>query len=117
MALGKIRQRATRTPCNIRVTIGWTEEEGNRDRYMIGACVEISATGLRIELPQPIPYLTYVTLRVEGMGLAISARVRHSRVRGAKAVMGLELSEPIREQIVEALRTGKKLENSTRWQD
>jgi hypothetical protein len=117
MALGKIRQRATRTSCNIPVTIGWTEDEGNRDRYMIGACVEISVTGLRIELPQSIPYLTYVTLRVEGMGLAISARVRHSRIRGVKAVVGLELSEPIREQIVEALRTGKKLENSRRWQD
>ena len=117
MPLGKIRKRATRTACNIPVTIGWTEDEGNRDRYMIGACVEISVTGLRIELPQPIPYLTYVTLRVEGMGLAISARVRHSRNRGAKSVMGLELSEPIREQIVEALRAGKKLENSTRWRD
>jgi len=117
MALGKIRKRATRTSCNIPVTIGWTEDEGNRDRYMIGACVEISVTGLRIELPQPIPYLTYVTLRVDGMSLAVSARVRHSRTRGVKAVMGLELSEPIREQIVEALRTGKKVENSTRWQD
>jgi hypothetical protein len=117
MPLGKIRQRATRTPCNIRVTLGWTEEEGTRDRYMIGQCVEISATGLRIELPQLIPYLTYVTLRVEGMGLAVSARVRHSRIRGVKAIIGLELSEPIREQLVEALRTGKKLENSSRWQD
>lgn len=117
MPLGKIRKRASRTACNIPVTIGWTEEEGNRDRYLMGACVEISTTGLRIELPQPIPYLTYVTMRVEGMSLAISARVRHSRTRGVKAVMGLELSEPIREQIVEALRTGKKLENSRRWQD
>jgi hypothetical protein len=31
--------------------------------------------------------------------------------------MGLELSELIREQILEALRAGKRLENSKRWQD
>jgi hypothetical protein len=117
MALERTKRRVSRTPCNIPVTISWTEDEGNRDRYMVGACVEIAATGLRIELPQPIPYLTYVTLRVEGMGLAISGRVRHSRNSGLKATMGLELSEPIRDEMLEALRTGKKLENSKRWQD
>lgn len=117
MALEKIRRRGSRTACDISVTISWTEEEGNRDRYLLGKCVEISETGLRIELLQPIPYLTYVTLRIAGMNLATSARVRHSRTRGLKATMGLELSQPIRNQIIEALVTGKKLQSSKRWQD
>jgi len=116
MASKKIRPRAVRTPCNLLATITWTEE-GNRDRYVVGKCVEISTTGLRIELPQPIPYLAYVTLRIEGMPLAISGSVRHSRARGLKYTTGLELSLPIREQIMEALRTGQKVENSKTWQD
>lgn len=117
MAFEKIRRRANRTTCDVSVTISWTDEEGNRERYLVGKCVEISATGLRIELLQPIPYLTYVTLRIAGMDLAASARVRHSRSRGLKATMGLELSQPIRNQIIEALVTGKKLQCSKRWQD
>jgi len=116
MASKKIRPRAVRTPCNLPATITWTEE-GNRDRYILGTCVEISTTGLRIELPQPIPYLTYVTLRIEGLALAVSGRVRHSRASGLKCTTGLELSQPIRAQIMEALRTGQKVENSKRWQD
>jgi len=103
--------------CHISVTISWTEEEGGQDRYMVGKCVEISAKGLRIELLQPIPYLTYVTLRIQGMHLATSARVRHSWTRGLKAIVGLELSQPIRDQIIEALVTGKKLQSSRRWQN
>jgi hypothetical protein len=116
MSSKKVRPRPVRTACNLPATITWTEE-GNRDRYVIGKCVEISTTGLRIELPQPIPYLTYVTLRIEGVALAISGRVRHSRARGLKCTTGLELSQPIREKIMEGLRTGKKVENSKRWQD
>jgi hypothetical protein len=103
-------------PCNLRATVTWTEE-GNRDRYVVGKCVEISTTGLRLELPQPIPYLTFVALRIDGMPLAISGRVRHWLTRGLKCTIGLELSQPIRERIIESLRTGQKVENSKRWQD
>jgi hypothetical protein len=116
MPAKNLKPRSARTRCDLPATISWTEE-GDRDRYVVGRCVEISAAGLRIELPQPIPYLTYVTLRVQGIPLAISGRVRHSRTQGLKCTTGLELSQPIREQILEALRTGKKLENSKRWED
>jgi hypothetical protein len=117
MASIKDRRRAVRVPCSLPVTVTWTEEEGNQDHYLTGKCVEISTSGLRIELVRRIPYLTQVTLRVAGMAFAISGRVRHSRTGASKATMGIELSQTIRAQIVEELRTGEKVENSKRWQD
>jgi hypothetical protein len=117
MAFVKDRRRGVRVPYSLPVTITWTEQDGNRDYYMTGKCVEVSTAGLRIELPRPIAYLTFVTLRVAGMSLAISGRVRHCRISGMNATMGLELSQPMSEQFLDALRSGKSVENSKRWQD
>ena len=96
------RRRQLRAPCRVPVVIAWTDEDGT-ERYNAGKCLEFSEAGLRIEVPYAIPYLSYVTLRLESVGLAASARVRHVRHRGLSAVIGLELREPLRGRVLEAL--------------
>jgi len=102
MRLKKNIRRQERTICAVPVFVAWTDDHG-ADRYMKGKCVEISETGLQIEVQQPIPYLSYVTLRLEGGGLAASAIVRHVTRRGLSAVVGLELRERVRAQVFQAL--------------
>jgi hypothetical protein len=84
------------------VFIAWTDDQGT-DRYTKGKCVEVSETGVQIEVPQPIPYRSSVTLRLEGAGLAASATVRHVRRRGLSAVIGLELRQPLQAELLQAL--------------
>jgi hypothetical protein len=97
--------------------VTWLDEESNANHYVKGKCVEVTTAGLRIQLDRRIPPWTYVTLRIAGMELAVSGYVRHSRAKSLKATVGLELSQAIREQIVEALTAGKKVESAKRWQD
>jgi len=107
MRLKKNKRLHERTTCAVHVFVAWTDEHGV-DRYVKGKCVEISETGVRLELQQPIPYLSYVTLRLEGAGLAASARVRHVSRRGLSAVVGLELRESVRTQVLQALTQTQK---------
>jgi len=64
-------------------------------RYANASCLEISASGLRItvEVFEPIPVRSRVALRVDRIKLAGSATVRHVVRRGAKYLVGLELSQ------------------------
>jgi len=81
----------------------WTGEDG-KDFYARGNCRDISLDGLRIETNETIPAQSYVSLRVEKVDVAGSARVRYVRRGGIRNVIGLELGEKVREQLIEALR-------------
>jgi hypothetical protein len=96
-------RRYERIPCALPVLLAWTTEDGS-DRYARGKCRDISPSGLRLETLEMIPARSYVNLRVEKVDVAGSARVRYLRRSGMGHVIGLELTQNVRRQILDALR-------------
>lgn len=101
-------RRHDRIACDAVATISWIGPDG-QPRFARGQCLDLSDTGLRITVPTSVPQNSYVTLRVDaivpGIDVAGTARVRHSRSRGASAVVGLELSQALHGRTLRALRT------------
>ena len=82
--------------------MAWTDPDGS-DRYARGKCRDVSEAGLRVETADTIPSQSYVNLRIEKWDLTTSARVRYSRRAGAANVIGLELTQKVRQQILDSL--------------
>jgi len=91
MALKDIR-RESRVTSGDPVRVSW-EDVTEGQRFAIGKCVDVSASGLRIEVLAPIPVHTRLMIRAERLGLSGPAVVKHSLRRGGKYVIGLQLSE------------------------
>jgi hypothetical protein len=102
MARKDIRKHE-RVPCTLSVLLSWSDPDGS-DRYGRGKCRDVSAVGLRVDTVDTIPPQSYVSLRIEKCDLTTSARVRYSRRAGATNVVGLELTQKIRQQLLDALR-------------
>jgi len=82
--------------------MAWTDPDGS-DRYARGKCRDVSEAGLRVETVDTIPPQSYVNLRIEKWDLTTSARVRYSRRSGATNVTGLELTQKVRQQMLDSL--------------
>ena len=98
----KDSRRYRRIPYLGVVRVGWEDAQGYM-KYAQTKCVDISAGGLRIELPEPIPMGSYVTVRADRINMAGRAMVRYKARHGAKFIHGLELSQRLREQALAAL--------------
>jgi hypothetical protein len=96
-------RRHERIACTQPVLLAWTSKDGS-DRYARGKCRDISPAGLRIETADTIPSQSYVNLRIEKWDLAGSARVRYTRRGGTTNIVGLELNQKVRQQILDSLR-------------
>jgi hypothetical protein len=75
--------------------IGWSDRSGE-DRFINGRTVDISESGIRIEVPEPIEKQTYITLQCSALGLHGRASVRSCIRKGAKYLLGLEFSAGLR---------------------
>lgn len=95
-------RRHQRIPCTLSILLGWTDPDGS-DRYARGKCRDVSESGLRVETVDTIATHTYVNMRIEKWDLTTSGRVRYSRRGGATNVIGLELSQKVRQQILDSL--------------
>jgi hypothetical protein len=62
------------------------------DKYINGKTLDISTSGMRVEVSDPIDRQTYVTLQCAALGLHGSASVRTCNRKGMKFVIGLEFS-------------------------
>lgn len=71
---------------------------------MLAKCLDLSEGGLRVEAPQSIPARTPVSLRAEGIQFSGNASVKHQRRQGSNYVLGLELSEALRDKVLAAIR-------------
>jgi hypothetical protein len=87
---GELR-RHSRSAKAAPVSLGWTDRLGV-DMFVNGRTVDISAAGIRVELPQPIKKDTYVTVQCSAMGLHGRASVRTCGRKGSKYALGLEFS-------------------------
>ncbi len=83
--------------------MAWTDPEGS-DRNARGKCRDISPDGLRIETEGTIPAQTNLSLRVEKVDVAGSGRVRYFRRGPMRNVIGVELSQKVRQQLLDTLR-------------
>jgi hypothetical protein len=86
------------------VRISWEDAYGLR-KYAQARCLDVSEDGLLIEVPEPIPLHSTVSLRAEAIKLAGSGTVKHVTRRGTKVVLvGLELSHALRDQALALIR-------------
>ena len=91
------KRRHERILYNGPVRISWEDERGEI-MYAAGKCVDISEAGLRIEVSEPVPMRTYVTLRADRINISGTAVVKHIARRSTRYILGLELSQQMRDQ-------------------
>ncbi len=72
--------------------ISWDDEQGIT-RFAHAKCVNVSEGGLRIEVGEPIPVRSQISLRADRIGFSGSATVRNIAWRGCKYVLGVNLSQ------------------------
>jgi hypothetical protein len=69
----------------------WKDRAGE-DKFINGRALDISESGMRIEVSEPMEKQTYVTLQCVSLGLHGTASVRTCTRKGMKYVVGLEFS-------------------------
>jgi hypothetical protein len=85
-------RRHDRQLCNHRVTVLWRGPLGE-DKFVNAKALDISESGLRLQMPEALPRQSYLTVSASKLGLMGNASVRHfSRVGGAKFAIGLEFT-------------------------
>jgi hypothetical protein len=83
------RRRSPRYPASAVMRVAWTN---NFDKYAMGECVDISRTGVRLLISDPIPVRTRVSFKSDFLALSGSGTVRHYRRQNGKYMVGLEFA-------------------------
>lgn len=89
-------RRYNRIAFSTPIRIAWQDDSG-ADQFARGTCLDVSESGLRIETSDLIPARAVIMFRAERLDLSGSATVRYSSRRGMKFILGLELSQRLRE--------------------
>jgi PilZ domain len=84
-------RRHNRTPVAALVELNWTDGRG-MEKFITGQIIDVSESGMRIQLREPLARQTYVTLRADHIGLHGRASVRTCAKQGTKYVVGLEFA-------------------------
>ena len=77
-------------------------------------CLDISESGLRIEVSVNVPPRTAILINAERIKLSGPASVKHVVRHGAKYILGVELSQALHDKAVAALREPWGLRAETR---
>jgi PilZ domain len=77
------------------VLLCWTDDRG-QEHYGRGRCVDLSESGCALELMEPVPLRTNISMRLPEMDISTFASVRHVTRKGSKYSVGLEFSQPVR---------------------
>jgi hypothetical protein len=85
------------------VRLSWEDDQG-RPKFIQAKCVDISETGLRVEVSEPIPVRTSLQLRAERINLSGSAAVKHSVRYGSRYLLGLQLSQVLQDKTLAMVR-------------
>jgi hypothetical protein len=99
----KDTRRNHRIPYLGRVQIHWEVALG-QPKHALGRCLDVSESGLRVELPEPIPTHANVLLQADQLNLRGPATVKHVERQGSKYILGLQLSQALRDQTLTAIR-------------
>lgn len=87
---GELR-RHQRSDVSSLAAIGWQDRNGT-DRFVNGRALDVSASGMRVEVSEPIEKQTYVTIQCASLGVHGRASVRSCTRKGVKYIVGLEFS-------------------------
>src|SRR5713101_2905969 len=98
LAPPKDLRRHCRVPYASPIDIGSTTN--GETKFVHATLLEISLGGMRVEVPEPLPIGTLVTLRADAIHLSGSAVVRHATHVGTKFMLGLELTSETREALI-----------------
>ncbi len=72
-------------------------DAGGATKYVRGRSLDLSASGMRIEVAAAIPLRTYVSVSAQKISLTTTASVRHCVHYRGKYLIGLEFSCPMKE--------------------
>jgi hypothetical protein len=85
-------RRQDRHPCEHKITVTWRDAVGE-NKFAVGRAIDISKSGIRLQMPEAPPLHTYVTLRATKLGLLGNASVRHCvRTAASKYAVGAEFT-------------------------
>ncbi len=88
-------RRHNRQDCTPKVKIMWCDASGH-DKFANALALDISETGMRLKVPEPLAVLSCVTLRSESLRLHGQASVRHCSSFGTTYAIGLEFVRGVR---------------------
>src|ERR1700685_1124885 len=87
---GGIRRDERKTAAE-QVEVTWKDRSG-QEKFAKARSLDISAQGMRIEVPEPLEKQAYVSLRSDALALHGTASVRSCTRKGTKYLVGLEFS-------------------------
>jgi len=105
-------RRYHRIPYTGPIRLSWSDASGNPS-FTTAKCIEISQSGMRVEVSVNIPERTILQLNAERIKLGGSSTVRHVVRQGAKYILGLELSQSMTDKAAAALREPWALRKET----
>lgn len=89
----KEKRRDPRTPCLEPIRISW--EDQGQPCFAIAKCVDRSEAGVGIESLQPVRAGATILLGGERIKLSGAGVVRHVKRRGAKYLLGVQLTQAV----------------------
>ena len=84
-------RRHARAETSSPVRIVWQDKTGS-DKYVNGKSLDVSTSGMRIEVAEPIDRGIYVTVQCTALDVHGRASVRSCNRKGLKFILGLEFS-------------------------
>ncbi len=85
-------RRQDRRPCEHKITVTWRDARGD-NKFAIAQALDISKSGIRLQMPEAPPLHTYVMLRAAKLRLLGNASVRHCvRMAASKYAVGAEFT-------------------------
>ncbi len=85
------RRRNPRFELKTRIRLSWTDCDG-RFHFADARCIDISETGIRVDVADRLDTNCYINVRAEKLGINSSARVRSLRQTGLRYHVGLEFN-------------------------
>jgi hypothetical protein len=105
--MGDLR-RNPRLVYNGKINLTWSNE-GGHPFARNGLCLDISTSGLKVQVDSAIPLRTVITVRAKELELHGSASVRSCVRTGAKYTIGLEFVGGMRWQLPASFATSAGL--------
>ena len=88
-------RRENRRSCTQPVGIMWRDSAGD-DKFISAPVRDISETGIGLQIPEPVPVRSFVTLYGDKLGLHGQASVRYCSRQGMKYLIGVEFTGGMR---------------------
>ena len=80
-----------------KLSLSW-QGDGGVARYAVGRCLDVSESGMRVEVAETVRPRTYVSFRMEKAAFQGTGSVRYCRRVGMKYHLGLEFAGGLRWQ-------------------